>query len=78
MQTRTKERRTIRKGKAKRKPGTKKPIGTKTGHTLESYIILALLFISINFILQVIFYFINKNIRNQNKKHIQKDKELAV
>lgn len=58
--------------------GYAQAIGTKTGHTLESYIILALLFISINFILQVIFYFINKNIRNQNKKHIQKDKELAV
>lgn len=43
-------------------------IGAKTGHTLESYIILAIVYIAINFMLQIIFHFINKSLSLQSRR----------
>ena len=59
--------------------GYAQAIGSRTGHTLESYIILALTFIVINFILQVALYLVNRKLKQQNKRqNIKKDKEKAA
>ncbi len=59
--------------------GFAQAIGSKTGHTLESYVILALTFITINFILQIAFYLLNRKLKQQNKRvRITEDKEEAA
>ncbi len=48
--------------------GYAQAIGSTTGHTLESYLILAVIFIVINFVLQVIFHLLNKSLSDQSRR----------
>jgi len=49
--------------------GYAQALGATTGHTIESYVILAIVFITINFLIQVAFYFIDKKLLVQKGKH---------
>ena len=49
--------------------GYAQAIGSTTGHALESYLILAMIFIIINFVIQIAFYFIDKKLLVQKGRH---------
>lgn len=55
--------------------GYAQAIGSTTGHAIESYLILAIIFIILNFIIQIAFYFIDRKLLVQKGNH--KDKEAA-